>query len=470
MSDDKKEQIVKWVGAAMTAFLILTLFSGLALQTAIHPDRFGAAGRMALKTALLPSKVSEAWSEAHGIFSGAEKTRFLSIPRPELNLKDFRPVTEPDGTPISGLLVRGDVAAADHGWRLLGGAMEVGEFTGSVAILLRPDLTVDRVWTLDENDIDVEGKARDSRRILHGLDIAADGSIVFTFDHGSALQRRDKCNRLIWALPGKFHHSVTADTGTSSLWALRDGGFANSSNDPTNPPNTGLVRVNLGTGSIEQEISVAEIMAANPGLGLFELGRKDENAVETNATEVIGRWAIDPVHFNDVEPLPAAISQAFDAFDAGDLLLSARDLNTVMVLAPDTLEVKWHQTGGMLRQHDPDWREDGTISVFDNAMGLGVSRIISITSDTRNISVSFDGSQTDFYSRIRGKHMRTARGDLAIVSPQQGRTLEVGSDGTPILEFINLKPGSSDQNFVLTEYLWLPDTAISMEGKTCQNN
>ena len=453
-----------WVGAAMVGVLGLVLFSWVALTAFMEPGKFGVPGRVALKMANLPGNVQKAWDEAWDNITGAEATRYLSVPRPRIDLSEFRPVTMPDGTPFSGLMVRGDLGRADRGWRLFGGAMEVDGTPGSAIALLDPDLVVRRVWAVNEDDVEVTGKSLDSRRVLHGLALLPDtGSVVFNFDFGSAVQRRDTCNRAEWMVTGEYHHSVMPTEDGKEIWLMRIGQFPtrHTPGDLTAPPNTGFVKVDARTGEILREFSLEEMMAANPELGLFELGRVDEEEAETNAAHVAGRWLADPMHFNDADPLPPSMAAAFPEFEAGDLLVSARNINTVLVVDPDTLKVKWHQTGGFLRQHDPDWQPDGTISVYDNGMGRGVSRIVSIDVKSHRISTSYDGEAQGFYTRVRGKHMRTGRGDLAVVSPQQGMAFELGADGDRVLEFISLKPGSDDKNFGLNEYQWLPENALN---------
>ena len=472
MDDDGKERASSWIGFAMAGFAGLTMFSWVAVQALMEPGKFGLPGRAALTVAFLPTYVQDAWDQAMSFASGEEATRFLSVPRPARDMSSFRPVTTPDGSPVSALMVKGNAGATDRGWRLLGGAMEIDGVPGNAAVLLDPDLVVRNVWTLNEDAVDVDGKSRESRRMLHGLQILSDGSIIHGFDHGSAMQRRDACNRVSWVAAGRYHHSIMMSADGKSVWGLRDLGYATdfAAGDAAAPPPTGLVRLNAETGAVEQEISFEALVAANQGLGVLELARKDENEVETNETAVIGRWMPDPMHFNDVEPLSPAMAAAFPAFEAGDLLVSARDINTVMVIDPDTHKIKWHQTGGFMRQHDPDWEADGTISIFDNNMSGGVSHIKKIDVASHQISVTYDGAKQGFYTRIRGKHMSTARGDLVIVSPQQGRAFELGADGKPVLEFINEKPGSEEQNFVLSEFLWLPETAINPGVFACSNS
>ena len=38
----------------------------------------------------------------------------------------------------------------------------------------------------------------------------------------------------------------------------------------------------------------------------------------------------------------------------------------VLVLDPDDMTIKWRRQGPWIHQHDPDFRSDGRISVFNN--------------------------------------------------------------------------------------------------------
>src|SRR5690606_39813819 len=86
----------------------------------------------------------------------------------------------------------------------------------------------------------------------------------------------------------------------------------------------------------------------------------------------------DPFHPNDAEPLRADMADAFPMFEAGDVLLSMRELNLITVVDIETGKMKWWRYGPWFKQHDPDFQPDGRITVLDNATGTGASRVLAI--------------------------------------------------------------------------------------------
>jgi hypothetical protein len=117
-----------------------------------------------------------------------------------------------------------------------------------------------------------------------------------------------------------------------------------------------------------------------------------------------------------------------------------RNLNLLVVMDPKTREVKWHQTGPWLRQHDPDFAFDGRIEIFDNRMGLEIegSQVVSVDPATGKTEVIYGGRDGErFYSEILGKIQAMPSGHVLITIPNEGRLLEVDLTGRPVWQFIN---------------------------------
>ena len=444
-----------------TGFAVL--FSWSALNAA--QGRSGALGQVALAMTNYPSLVGDAAAEAMARISGKEDYKHVSVPRPDLDSEGLAPLPSAAGEEVPGLLFEGDVAAADRGWRVLGGAFALAEGVENAAVLVDPDFTIRRVWRLNENAIG-DAAAESDRKIVHGLQITRGGHLVLAFDHGASLQRIDACGRTEWVRQGIYHHAVTLDPDAEALWSLRQ---ADAGATGYAPEKEAFVRHDLATGAELARITVGDVIEANPDSGLLTIGARDAAEVWSNTMDRVVDWSADPFHFNDIDPLPAALADAFPDFAAGDLLVSARTVNSVFVLDPATLEIKWHLTGETHRQHDPDWWPDGRIAIYDNRKGAGPSRILAVDPRTGQQQTVVEGADHDFYSRIRGKHMRTPRGHLAIASPQQGRAFELSDDGV-VAQFHNLGPEGSGVNLALTEFLFIPEDGIDLEEKPCESS
>ena len=143
---------------------------------------------------------------------------------------------------------------------------------------------------------------------------------------------------------------------------------------------------------------------------------------------------------------------AFPTFRAGDLAISLRTHNLVLVVDPRNWRVKWHQTGPWLRQHDPWFLPDGAISVFNNnaykfeldpglrsnPAGQRVSNITKVYPSTGRATIVYGGNERQsFLTVIRGKHQPTPEGGFLITEHEAGRVFEVDAQGEVVWEFIN---------------------------------
>ncbi|MEZ5830571.1 MAG: arylsulfotransferase family protein [Dongiaceae bacterium] len=353
-----------------------------------------------------------------------------------------------------GLLVRRGPATPARGWRIIAGAIQIHGSLQTAAVLLSPDLEIVHYWPLIEDAEIGMSYTPPLRKMPHGLAMLSDGSVIYTFDNGNSLHKKDVCGRTIWALPGKYHHSVTLDDTESTVWTHRDERTGDRAR------RMHLMQVATSDGKIVKDISVADIIAANPDIDILELRRLHTPDKLGNPRVELGQWMHDPVHLNDIEPLPRSLADRYPMFSPGDLLISARELNLIFVMDPSSLAIKWWVVGATIRQHDADWNRDGRISAFNNRMARGYSTIIEIDPVTLARSVVVDGRSTDFYSRHRGSHQRLPNGGWLISSTQQGRILEVAADGAIALDFQNQLTDGSQVCSMLSASLFFPEDSV----------
>ncbi len=285
----------------------------------------------------------------------------------------------------------------------------------------------------------------------HGMEVFRDGSIAANFmADAQGLVRIDACSLPVWRADGYFHHSIHhGDNG--ALWTWRMSGRTGGA--------PGIIRnqdhislLDADTGTVVREIALldlAPISEANAD-ALAVPGQTD-----LSGNRGYPRGVSDDIfHANDVEPLTAAMADAFPQFEAGDLLLSLRNLNYVAVLDPDTLELKWGQHGPWIRQHDPDFTAAGRIEVYNNNTGRGRSSITSVDPLTGETEALFATGENPFYSGPQGKQQKLPNGNYLIVVPDEGRILELTPAGQLVFEYNNIVRGGVNGRVFNAQ--WLP--------------
>lgn len=311
-------------------------------------------------------------------------------------------------------------------FRMVVGAFDFEEaFWG--AVLISPAGDVVHTWHL-KGDSEALTQRRDTLKIGYGVAVFPDGSIVINKqEDGGGLSLRTLCSELAWSKPGVFHHSAEPTERGDAFWTL--GGYQSDIYPE-------LVLLDAATGDTLRQIDMAEVDRANAHISILHMTRHEEKIGEV----VFGHVT----HPNDVEPLPAALVDAFPMFEAGDLLLSYNVTNLVFVVDPDTLELKWWNFGAVDMGHDPDWQPDGTIIAFDNstrAARRGIpeySNIVSINPLSNQTSAVVRGREHDFFSAFNGRQQVTDAGTVLITSSTQGRFLEVDPvTGDVVFDFVN---------------------------------
>lgn len=281
-------------------------------------------------------------------------------------------------------------------------------------------------WPNNFFDLFPESKKYKYDALLHGDYLYPNGDLLVVID-SQGLARISACGDVIWRNRSLSHHSVDVDDD-GFIWTPRLPKKYDDRRLAQAPVRIDrIIRIDPSNGEIVETIDLASILM-DAGL---------EGIIKANRIR-----ADDVVHLNDVEILKKADAAAFPMFAAGDIMLSGRNTNLILILDGKTRQVKWWRSGPMHGQHDPDFEPNGEITVYDNrTAGVGApkngfkggaegSRIIALdpasyayrelyTSDARNT----------FYSGFRGKHQQLSNGNILITESEGGRAFEATPDG-----------------------------------------
>jgi len=263
---------------------------------------------------------------------------------------------------------------------------------------------------------------------VHGSHLLPDGSVIFIFTYKGAA-KIDRCGKLLWTIPRMIHHSIYME-GDGTFWTLG----ANYIDKTPGYPHLQVPYIEdtvikySPAGKVLKEISIVEILFKN-GLQGF-IYRKSVNG--------------DLTHLNDVEVLEPEMAASYPQFSPGDLMLSMRKQDLVMVVDPETLLVKWYQQGPWQGQHDLDFMPNGIISMFSNnddgtkyGKKFGGSTIVEIDPKTRKITRRYGAIPGEpMYTLDRGKHQRLGD-NILITEARSGRVFEIDSKGKVVWDYIN---------------------------------
>jgi hypothetical protein len=337
-----------------------------------------------------------------------------------------------------------EASAITPGLRLIGGlardqttVVNVMDVQGRVVHSWRLDWFA--IWP-DPTHLPDEEVPKSNRPLVQGMALASNGDLLFTFE-ALGMVRLDPCGKVVWKLPYRTHHSIHVDD-SGNIWAP---GLITRHEPRPNLPNHAppfyeftIVKVSPA-GRILQEISTLDLLVKNDLSGLLYMSN-----ISDRSTRVTG----DTLHLNDVETFPSSLAPG--VFGPGDVLISLRNINTILAFDSTSQRIKFMSVGAVIRQHDPDFVDGNTISVFDNhlvsAEGQAYvrrphrnSRIVTLSASTGHVEVTFRGTpDQSFYTATMGTHQLLPNGNMLLTESLAGRAIEVTSGGRVAWEYLNL--------------------------------
>lgn len=287
------------------------------------------------------------------------------------------------------------------------------------------------IWPESPHNDQAAGKMNQADNYVHGSYLFENGDVLFNIEY-LGLVRMNAKGEVVWKLPFRTHHSVARDEAGNfwvcgMQWLEHDNERLERFPGLKAPINEDLILQVSEDGEILREISLLD--------SIYQSGY--EKAIWQTQSQR------DVLHANDVEPLPQSIADSYALFDAGDLVVSCREISAVFVVGAESGLIKWFSRDFCM-QHDPDFIGQGEMLVFDNNTHrpseenrFGGSEIVKVNPETGTRTVVYPTSDDqDFFTFSGGKLQKLSNGNMLITEARRARVFEIDSSGRTVWEWI----------------------------------
>jgi hypothetical protein len=249
--------------------------------------------------------------------------------------------------------------------------------------------------------------------LIHPL-LLNDGSLIFQV---GAIFKIDRNGHIVWIHQAMCHHSLELDA-EGMLWvcSFNDSG---RNADKYQMTDDVIAKLSPDDGCLLYKKSVFELLMENGySRGEFFISPSSDRM----------QSYLDYIHLNDIQP----VFEDAPYWKKGDVFLSLRNQNMVLLYRPSTNRVLWRQNGPWLRQHDVCIIDSTKIGVFGNNV------IESYFEDADDAFVDGQNEQYvyDFAKNEITTPYRHLFASLAIKTRTQGRS-RILPDGSIFVEDTN---------------------------------
>jgi len=181
----------------------------------------------------------------------------------------------------------------------------------------------------------------------------------------------------------------------------------------------------------------------------LDLTEEEREMIRTSQVRLRGDWS----HGNSIDSISSNTPHTDPRFRPGNIIVSYRHLNLIIVIDRDTDEIVW-QNRSAIGQHHASMIENGlsgagNIILFDNGFGGRYpdiartnSRVIEVDPLTDEIVFSYTATQSGiadwmFFSGFVGSVQRMPNGNTLINEGMYGRSFEVTPNGQMAWEWVN---------------------------------
>ncbi len=157
------------------------------------------------------------------------------------------------------------------------------------------------------------------------------------------------------------------------------------------------------------------------------------------------RTSMDPSHCNSIQELPPNrwFDVGYERFRPGNILVSARNLNTIFIIDKASGEVVWRYSEGLDHQHEAHMIERGNIRagqiiLFNNGLEdlYAYRRSLVQMIDPVEENVSWEYGSEFFFSTVGGTAQPLPGKNILVTSSNGGRVFEIRPNGRIVWEWV----------------------------------
>jgi hypothetical protein len=273
------------------------------------------------------------------------------------------------------------------------------------------------------------------------------GDLLAIFEYIGII-KLDKDSNLLWSYLGQSHHDLdisrNGDIYTLGEKLLKLGDLKKTY--PGNPYKRDILN--------DYIIILSSHGKEIRRISILDAFYRSRYASYLDFTEKKGRI----FHANSICIIDKFVADQHSQFSEGDILVSLRNINTIVVIDAIKGTVKWILTGMWRRQHKAVFVKNGNILLLDNQGGnsdsffeFNQSRVLEINPDTREIVWQFVGENNyTFYTRWLGYNQRLPNGNTLITESDQGHILEISPDNSIVWEYYTPKRAGKKNELIAT--------------------
>ncbi len=244
------------------------------------------------------------------------------------------------------------------------------------------------------------------------------------------LTKVDAASKVLWRYDDQAHHAFWVhDTGEIYLLVRR--AVRRPELHPIYEVYEDAVAVLSADGRKQREISLLAALERSAFRFLLPSVHDRPFAAKTTGREPV----VDLLHANQVEVFDGSQAARSPLFARGNLLVSFRNVSSVVILDPSGERILWlWGPSNLAYPHHPSLLPSGNVLLFNN--GTEASEVLELDPMTYRVVWRW-GESKGFFSATRGSCQRLPNGNTLITESNKGYVFEITPGGDKVWEWAN---------------------------------